>query len=77
MVADGEGRNTEGERVDLSCCASATNNMNIYFLYLGQNLANSYTGEHLYTRERSHSIQDTNSLPKDKYRRVYKITALN
>ena len=80
MVADGEGRNMEGERVGLSrwsFCGSAANNPNIYFLYLGQNLANSCTGEQLYTREWSHSIQDTNSLLNDKYRLVYKITALN
>lgn len=68
MVADGEGRKMEGERVDLSrwsCCGPAANNLNIYFLYLGQNFANSYTGEQLYTHEWSHSIQDTKSLPND------------
>lgn len=42
----------EGERISLSrwsCCGPAANNLNIYFLYLGQNFANSYTGERLYT----------------------------
>lgn len=71
MLADGAGRNTEGEGVGLSkwsCCGSAANNLNIYFLYLGQNLANSSTGKQLYTHEWSCSIQDT-SLIANKYPR--------
>lgn len=50
----------EGERVSLSrwsYCGSAANNLNIYFLYLGRNLSNSYAGEQLYIRVVSFSLR--------------------
>lgn len=66
----GQEKNMEGERVGFSkwsCCGSAANSLTMFFLYLGQNLANSCMGKQLYTHEWSHSIQDISSLPNDKY----------
>lgn len=50
MVADGEGRNMEGERVGLSrwsCCGSAANDLNFGVFFFFKNPANCHTGENI------------------------------